>query len=535
MNELAKLQDRDRQLGATAIELGEIGERAAATRAEIATWNGRNLAKAIRRLEEIKIAAKRDEGRLNAIATSEGARPHAESFAAASARYLAVWQDRVLPLFKAERLDETELRKADAELDGLRDSATTSLAEIRRSVYNDLVEGTRSCENLRASTTRSVTITLVVVVLLAAALAYSVTRSIVRPLATAVSVSNGLAEGDLRQDILVPSKDEIGRVLGAMKNMVGRLRGVVADVQAAAESVSTRSRQLATTSEGMSHGASAQASSVEEVAASMEEMTSNVKQNADNARQTEGIAQKAAADAKEGGTAVRQTVQAMKQIVEKIGVINDISRQTNLLALNAAIEAARAGDAGKGFAVVAAEVRKLAERSQKAAAEITEVSMTSVKVAERAGALLAKILPDVEKTATLVQEISAASREQDVGAQQMNQAIQQLDRGIQGNVSAVEETSSAATELSGHAERLRQVMRFFKLQEPAPSVGPALPPKPSAKPGTVPTRPARTATARASAMARPKSPAAAPSNHVILNLGGDAEDDAFDPFEIPSR
>ena len=162
-------------------------------------------------------------------------------------------------------------------------------------------------------------------------------------------------------------------------------------------------------------------------------MNANIRQNAENALQTEKIATQAANDAQEGGNAVNMTVSAMKQIANKIMIIEEIARQTNLLALNAAIEAARAGEHGKGFAVVAAEVRKLAERSQNAAAEINDLSTNSVEVAERAGQLLEVIVPNIQRTAELVQEISAASKEQDAGAEQINQSIQQLDGVIQQN------------------------------------------------------------------------------------------------------
>jgi methyl-accepting chemotaxis protein len=192
-------------------------------------------------------------------------------------------------------------------------------------------------------------------------------------------------------------------------------------------------------------------------------MSANIKQNADNATQTEKIANKAASDAIEGGNAVSQTVAAMKQIANKISIIGEISRQTNLLALNAAIEAARAGEHGKGFAVVASEVRKLAERSQKAAAEITELSGTSVAVAEKAGGLLARILPDVQKTAELVQEITAASREQDTGTTQISKAIQQLNQVIQQNASASEQMAATSEELASQAGRLQSTIGFFKL------------------------------------------------------------------------
>jgi methyl-accepting chemotaxis protein len=197
----------------------------------------------------------------------------------------------------------------------------------------------------------------------------------------------------------------------------------------------------------------------------MEEMTSNIKQNAENALQTEKIALQSAENAKVGGKAVAETVSAMKEIAGKISIIEEIARQTNLLALNAAIEAARAGEHGKGFAVVASEVRKLAERSQTAAAEINRLSATSVEVAENAGDMLAKLVPDISKTAELVQEITAASNEQNSGAEQINKAIQQLDQVIQQNASASEELSSTASNLTGQAEQLMNVMSFFKTKE----------------------------------------------------------------------
>jgi methyl-accepting chemotaxis protein len=195
----------------------------------------------------------------------------------------------------------------------------------------------------------------------------------------------------------------------------------------------------------------------------MEQMASNIRQNTDNAMQTEKIAIKSSSDAKEGGKAVTETVAAMKQIATKISIIEEIARQTNLLALNAAIEAARAGEHGKGFAVVASEVRKLAERSQSAAGEISQLSTTSVAIAEQAGDMLNKMLPDIQKTAELVQEISASSKEQDTGADQINKAIQQLDQVIQQNAGAAEEMASTTEELSSQAEQLKATIAFFTL------------------------------------------------------------------------
>lgn len=299
-------------------------------------------------------------------------------------------------------------------------------------------------------------------VLIAAILSLLVTRSIRRPLQIGVDTAERLANGDLNFEIRADSKDETGQLLTAMATMLGKLREVVSEVKAATDNVAQGSQELSSNSEEMSQGASEQAAAAEEASSSMEEMSANIRQNADNAIQTEKIAVKSAEDAKEGGKAVQETVQAMKDIASKINIIEEIARQTNLLALNAAIEAARAGEHGKGFAVVASEVRKLAERSQKAAAEISALSSTSVDIAEKAGELLAKMVPDIQKTAELVQEISASSKEQDTGAEQINKAIQQLDQVIQQNASASEEMSSTAEELASQAEQLQATIAFFK-------------------------------------------------------------------------
>ncbi|ABB32649.1 methyl-accepting chemotaxis sensory transducer [Geobacter metallireducens RCH3] len=290
-----------------------------------------------------------------------------------------------------------------------------------------------------------------------------ISRAITRPLKQGVDVATRLAGGDLTIAIDVTSKDETGQLLEAMANMVEKLKIVVADVKSASDNVAAGSQELSSSSEEMSQGATEQAAAAEEASSSMEQMSSNIRQNADNAQQTEKIALKSATDAKEGGKAVGQTVNAMKEIAGKISIIEEIARQTNLLALNAAIEAARAGEHGKGFAVVAAEVRKLAERSQKAAGEISELSATSVDVAEKAGEMLERLVPDIQRTAELVQEISAACKEQDTGAEQINKAIQQLDQVIQQNASASEEMASTSEELASQAEQLQATIGFFKV------------------------------------------------------------------------
>jgi methyl-accepting chemotaxis protein len=280
---------------------------------------------------------------------------------------------------------------------------------------------------------------------------------------TIAGVVKRLSTGDLTVDIAPKSKDEIGESLLAMKNMVEKLRGVVTDVKKAADNVASGSQQLSEGAGQMSQGTTEQAASTEEASSSIEEMNATIKQNADNALQTEKIALKSATDAQESGKAVSQTVGAMKDIAQKISIIEEIARQTNLLALNAAIEAARAGEHGKGFAVVAAEVRKLAERSQTAAGEIGQLSTTSVQAAEQTGTMLSRLVPDIQKTAELVQEISASSREQSSGADQINMSIQQLNQVVQQNAGAAEEMASTAEELASQADQLQSTISFFKV------------------------------------------------------------------------
>ena len=282
-------------------------------------------------------------------------------------------------------------------------------------------------------------------------------------------VAEQIADGDLTVTVNVLSdQDSLGKSLATM---VTQLRSVVVDVKNASFHVASGSEEMSASAEQMSRGAEAQSTSAEQASSSMEEMNANIKQNADNAMQTEQIAVKAAADAREGGEAVEEAVGAMKDIAQKISIIEEIARQTNLLALNAAIEAARAGEHGKGFAVVAAEVRKLAERSQTAAAEIGDLSISSVEVSEKAGQLLEKLVPDIQKTADLVQEISAASNEQTQGAEQINKAIQQLDKVIQQNASAAAEASSTAEELSSQAAQLQDAVDFFNIGDTAADQG----------------------------------------------------------------
>ena len=304
-----------------------------------------------------------------------------------------------------------------------------------------------------------------IAVLLSIACAFLITRSITRPLNHAVDVSKRIAEGDLSARIEVDARDETGQLLASMRNMQDKLSEIISEVRSSTDNLCCAAEQVSATSQSLSQASSEQAASVEETSAAMEQMSASINQNADNAKMTDSMASNAAREAKDGGEAVHETVQAMKQIADKIGIIDDIAYQTNLLALNAAIEAARAGEHGKGFAVVAAEVRKLAERSQVAAQEISGVACNSVKLAEKAGALLGSMVPAINKTSDLVQEIAAASDEQSSGVGQINTAMSQLNQTTQQNASASEELAATAEEMTSQAEQLQAVMAFFRTAE----------------------------------------------------------------------
>jgi len=334
-----------------------------------------------------------------------------------------------------------------------------------------------------------------------------ITRSITKPLAQAIGLVASVAEGDLTHTVSVSSRDEVGQMLNALNQMVTNLkslaevavqiskgnlaaraqalsdkdvlgqallrmldslRNTVGNVSRATVDLATGSEALSDTSQKLSQGSTEQAAAAEQTTAAMEQMTASVQQTADNARQTGKIAESAAASAKETGDTVAKTVAAIKDIAAKIGIIEEIARKTDLLALNAAVEAARAGEHGKGFAVVASEVRKLAERSQAAAVEISRLSLDGVKTAENAGQMLFKLVPDIRKTAELVQEIAAATGEQSIGASQVNKAIQQLDQVIQQNAGSSEQMAATSAELAGQAEILRTAIGFFRLDGDRP-------------------------------------------------------------------
>ncbi len=333
------------------------------------------------------------------------------------------------------------------------------------SYTDEFMESTRNIQSIGARGNLFILLAIAISIVLSAGMSIAFTAWFARPIVSTMNMLQRTAEGDLdakmgeRESL---RRDEIGRLVGAARRMAQILSSITAGIKSIADNVAEGAGRVSEGAQAMSDSASMQASLGQQVSASMEEMGSNIRQNSENAVQTSKVALKAADDVREGGKTVSDTAAAMKEIAGKTVIIEEIARQTNLLALNAAIEAARAGEHGKGFAVVAAEVRKLAERSQSAAAEIGQLSQTSVAVSEKAGLQLSAIVADMRKTADLVQEIASASSEQNTGAEQINKAIVQLDEAIQRNAQSAEEFTATSEGLKAQVEEMQKAVSFFK-------------------------------------------------------------------------
>lgn len=331
-------------------------------------------------------------------------------------------------------------------------------------VEGEMTEGKEQTNQAYASGVRNLIILFVVSMGLGGGSAGYLISNISRRLRSSVAVSQRVAEGDLQLDIKVNGTDEVSELMAAQRDMVAKLREVVGNVMSTTRYVAEGSAQMAATSGELSDGASTQAASTEEVSSAVEEMSANIKRSAENAGTTEQIANKSAEDARVSGKAVNDAVNAMETIAERIMIVQEIARQTDLLALNAAVEAARAGEHGRGFAVVAAEVRKLAERSQTAAAEISSLSSSTLRTATGAGEMLTALVPNIERTAQLVTEIATASKELASGSTLINSSMLQLDKVTQENTSASEELSATATELAAQADQLASAVAYFRLE-----------------------------------------------------------------------
>ena len=334
---------------------------------------------------------------------------------------------------------------------------------LKLKLAHDTNEGNTEMTNTSISVMFGI---ILIAIALAILFGIMVARSITIGVGKGVGFAELISQGDLTIEVepaFLARKDEIGALARAMDTMKTKLKEVISNVLVGSENILSASLQMSNTSQEMSQGATEQASSAEEVSASMEEMAANIQQNTDNAQGAEKISIQGADKIRKSNEAAQMSIVSMREIADKVSIISDIAFQTNILALNAAVEAARAGEQGRGFAVVAAEVRKLAERSKVAAEEISRISTNGVKISDEAGRMLEQVVPEIQKTAKLVQEIAAASIEQNSGADQVNSALQQLNQVTQQNAAASEEMATASEELASQAEQLKEIISYFRI------------------------------------------------------------------------
>lgn len=511
LNELRKLQDQGAMRAVTSVLAQEAKQLGFKIYKIVADAQINGLTMEIRALldEEVKEAESvLDQVEKNAD-TDEEKRWSSEARKEIT-NGINIFRNQMIPLLASTDKVQAgkEIKDLDAFIDDAFGKAQIPLNNYSKSLNAESVEADKVFDKTAENMSDVSMILAIVALAFAVIIAFFITRGITQALSKAVSVTQQIAGGNLNvtfDDRILAGSDETSVLTRYMKEMAEQLKTTITFALDSSDNVTTGSTQLSSASQNISQGASEQASSIEEVSASIEDvsssieevsssieeisasieqMTASISQNADNANQTEKIASKSSIDAKDGGIAVQKTVEAMKQIAEKISIIQEIARQTNLLSLNASIEAARAGEHGKGFAVVASAVQKLAERSQDAAEEISKISKSSVDLAVSAGAMLDKLVPDIQKTSELVAEINAASAEQSNGIQQVNTAVQQVNTSvqrvnssvqqvnttvqqfnqvIQTNASASEELASTSEELLSQAEELKSKLSYFQV------------------------------------------------------------------------
>jgi methyl-accepting chemotaxis protein len=458
----AQIRERQSALEQLALLRADLNQIRAELAALVSETNVERIGPLKAHLAEVKKVVGEDFGAVRQAITSDLDRAAMDDARTTWDEFVTTMDDALIPAAEggrqaqALRLLQGPQRKRyerfNEQIGGLVDKFKLEIAELEEA----------TAARVRLTTYASAGGTaLLFLLIFAAQLAFA--RALARRLRVLRDAAARLAEGDLAWEAHDDAQDELGELAAALGRTAGKLADVARSVQSAAEALASASQEMSASASGVSQGASEQAASASQASSSISQVASTVSQSAANAGQTREIATRAAADALAGGEAVRRTLDAMRQITERVEVIEDIAHATNLLALNAAIEAARAGDHGRGFAVVASEVRRLAERSKAAALEVGTLSGESRAVSERAGAVLEKMVPDIQRTATLVQEISSATRAQASGADQVTSAIAELERVIQQNAAASESLASTAEEIAAQAEELRAAVSFFKV------------------------------------------------------------------------
>lgn len=378
-------------------------------------------------------------------------------------KILVAYDKLILLLQQNTDENNNQVKEIDSQVDEYKEQALENLMSIEKSLRNEMKEADILFDGKAKSIIAVAAVIALISFIVAIAMVVYLVSLIATPLLKAVSLADSIANGDLTGSIINNQDDEIGTLSKALNQMSAKLGEVITAVMQGTDNITSASYQISSASQQMAQGASEQAASVEEVSSTMEQITSNIEQNHDNSEQTQKISSTAQSGISIVNNKAQKAVEANKLISQKIDIINEIAFQTNILALNAAVEAARAGEHGKGFAVVAAEVRKLAEHSKVAADEIVKLAMEGLKLTEEAGVQLAEILPDIEKTTSLVHEISAASKEQANGASQINNAMQQLNNVTQQNAAASEELATNAEEMSSQSVQLKDLVSFFKV------------------------------------------------------------------------